>query len=397
MPITGTWPGRSRVLSETGCSAWKSFSTHGRCLWSCCFFAGLGQVLGGWRLTLLAVVSVLGWAVLGQWDASLQTLALMGMSVAITLILGFPVGILAGSSRLVRAVVTPLLDAMQTMPAFVYLVPAIFFFGVGATTAIMATVIYALPPIIRMTSHGLRSTPDNLIEVADSFGASPLQIFLRVRLPHALGAVLVGVNQTIMMALGLVVLAAMVGAPGLGTEIWLALQKLNVGKALEGGICIVFMAMLLDRLMDAATGPMAAMRARLSTSGWQPTKPPGGPGFPSDPIARRGMRSRRMFVRHPCPEKGSGPARSMQMVAKSIVQDRCGTPFHDRTSKLNQTTWWYGWSQYVIPDVFTSVEEEVASIRNAVAMIDMSPLTAAEAVNLALLDWLATGRKEAAA
>lgn len=85
------------------------------------------------------------------------------------------------------------------------------------------------------------------------------------------------------------------------------------------------------------------------------------------------------------------------MVAKSIVQDRCGTPFHDRTSKLNQTTWWYGWSQYVIPDVFTSVEEEVASIRNAVAMIDMSPLTAAEAVNLALLDWLATGRKEAAA
>ncbi|MFN7175232.1 MAG: ABC transporter permease, partial [Thermaurantiacus tibetensis] len=176
-------------------------------------------------------------------------------SVAITLILGFPVGILAGSSRLVRAVVTPLLDAMQTMPAFVYLVPAIFFFGVGATTAIMATVIYALPPIIRMTSHGLRSTPDNLIEVADSFGASPLQIFLRVRLPHALGAVLVGVNQTIMMALGLVVLAAMVGAPGLGTEIWLALQKLNVGKALEGGICIVFMAMLLDRLMDAATGP----------------------------------------------------------------------------------------------------------------------------------------------
>lgn len=225
------------------------------------FFAALGQVFGGWKLTLLSLVSVLSWAVFRQWDTSLQTLSLVAVSVVLCLVVGFPIGVLSGTNRVVRTVLTPILDAMQTMPAFVYLVPAIFFFGVGATTAVLATFIYALPPIIRLTSHGLYATPKHLIEVGDSFGASNWQSFARIRLPHAMSAVFVGVNQTIMMVLGLVVLAGMVGAPGLGTEIWLALQRLNIGRALEGGICIVFMAILLDRLVNAMTAPKSVAHA----------------------------------------------------------------------------------------------------------------------------------------
>ena len=151
-----------------------------------------------------------------------------------------------------RLVVTPVLDAMQTMPAFVYLVPAIFFFGVGAASAVLATVIYAMPPIVRLTSHGLRATPPAMVEVAQCYGASPAQLLMRIRLPVAMASVFVGMNQTIMMALGLAVLAALIGAPGLGSEIWLALQKLDVGKALEGGICIVTMAIAFDRILAAA-------------------------------------------------------------------------------------------------------------------------------------------------
>ena len=214
---------------------------------------GPAFVFGGWRLGLGIGLCVLVWGVLRQWDMALQTLALMGVSVALALVIGFPLGILSGVSGATRLIITPVLDAMQTMPAFVYLVPAIFFFGVGAAAAVLATVIYAMPPIVRLTSHGLRATPPVMVEVAQCYGASPSQILMRIRLPVAMASVLVGVNQTIMMALGLVVLAALIGAPGLGSEIWLALQKLNVGKALEGGICIVAMAIMFDRILAAAT------------------------------------------------------------------------------------------------------------------------------------------------
>ena len=216
-------------------------------------FAGLAFAFGGWRVGLGVGLGILAWGVLRQWDAALQTLALMSVSVALALAIGFPLGILSGVSGAMRLIVTPVLDAMQTMPAFVYLVPAIFFFGVGAAAAVLATVIYAMPPIVRLTSHGLRATPPAMVEVAQGYGASPVQILIRIRLPVAMASVFVGMNQTIMMALGLVVLAALIGAPGLGSEIWLALQKLDVGKALEGGICIVTMAIAFDRILAAAT------------------------------------------------------------------------------------------------------------------------------------------------
>ena len=225
-------------------------------------FSGLAVMFGGWRLGLLVGLGVLAWGVLRQWDTALQTLALMGVSVALALAIGFPLGILSGVSGAARVMVTPVLDTMQTMPAFVYLVPAIFFFGVGASAAVLATVIYAMPPIVRLTSHGLRATPPTMVEVAQAYGASPVQILIRIRLPVAMNSVFVGMNQTIMMALGLVVLAALIGAPGLGSEIWLALQKLDVGKALEGGICIVTMAIAFDRILAATTRANDARTAR---------------------------------------------------------------------------------------------------------------------------------------
>lgn len=225
-------------------------------------FSGLAVMFGGWRLGLVVGLGVLAWGVLRQWDTALQTLALMGVSVALALAIGFPLGILSGVSGAARVMITPVLDTMQTMPAFVYLVPAIFFFGVGASAAVLATVIYAMPPIVRLTSHGLRATPPAMVEVAQAYGASPVQILIRIRLPVAMNSVFVGMNQTIMMALGLVVLAALIGAPGLGSEIWLALQKLDVGKALEGGICIVTMAIAFDRILAATTRANDARTAR---------------------------------------------------------------------------------------------------------------------------------------
>lgn len=277
------------------------------------FFAGLGQIFGGWKLALLAMVSVLSWAVFRQWDASLQTLSLVAVSVALCLGAGFPIGVLSGTNRYVRGALTPVLDAMQTMPAFVYLVPAIFFFGVGATTAVLATFIYALPPIIRLTAHGLRATPDQLIEVGDSFGASRWQAFVRIRLPHAMGSVFVGVNQTIMMVLALVVLAGMVGAPGLGTEIWLALQRLNIGRALEGGLCIVFMAILLDRLVAAMTASKGSPQGGIG--GTKMRMRAFAVGFALLVVADVALRSAGLFDRFP---------RSLELNMRPVVNDFVG-------------------------------------------------------------------------
>ena len=148
----------------------------------------------------------------------------------------------------------PILDTMQTMPAFVYLIPAIFFFGVGATSAAMAIIIYALPPAVRLTNLGLRQVPATMVEAAQSFGSNRLQMLLKVKLPHAMPSIMLGVNQCIMMGLGLAVLAVFIGAGGLGEQVWKALTRLKVGWAFEGGICIVFMAIIFDRLSYAISG-----------------------------------------------------------------------------------------------------------------------------------------------
>jgi glycine betaine/proline transport system permease protein len=178
----------------------------------------------------------------------LQTLALMGASVALALLVGLPLGVLSARWPRVDAALRPILDAMQTMPAFVYLIPVLLFFGVARVPAVVATVIYALPPAIRFTASGIRQVPASAVEAADLFCSTSYQKLWKVQLPLALPAVLAGVNQTIMMALSMVVIAALVGAGGLGREVLVSLQRLNVGQALEAGLAIVLLAVLLDRI-----------------------------------------------------------------------------------------------------------------------------------------------------
>lgn len=213
----------------------------------------LGHKLGGWKLALTAGLSLFLMGVMDLWSESMQTLALMVVSVLISLALGIPLGIWAARSDRVDAMLRPFLDAMQTMPAFVYLIPVLLFFGIARVPSVIATVIYALPPAIRLTNLGIRQVSKSTIEAARSFGATSRQILFDVQIPLALPTIMAGVNQTIMMALGIVVIAALIGAGGLGREVLVGLQRLRVGKAFEAGLAIVFMAVMLDRLSYALT------------------------------------------------------------------------------------------------------------------------------------------------
>jgi len=206
---------------------------------------------GGLRLGLLAIIAVSSWLVLDFWDESMETLGLMSISILISFVIGVLMGIAASQNDHLEAVIKPILDTMQTLPAFVYLIPAFYLFGIGAPGAILATVIYALPPIVRLTNLGIRQVPAGIDEAARSFGATRMQSLIKVKLPLAMPSIKLGMNQTVMMALALVVLATFIGSPGLGDIVYQGLVRLNVGKALEGGLAIVLMAVMLDRVTYA--------------------------------------------------------------------------------------------------------------------------------------------------
>ena len=202
----------------------------------------------GWRV---AVFSLLGLSLLWNlrlWSATVETFTLVLISTMIAVAIGMPLGIAAALSRRTSRVVMPLLDFMQTMPAFVYLIPAIPFFGLGAVSASVATVIFATPPTIRLTALGIRQVPEDLIEAADAFGSTRRQKLFKVQLPMAVPTIMAGINQTIMLSLSMVVIAAMIGAGGLGGKVWQAIQRLEPGKGFEAGIAIVILAMILDRV-----------------------------------------------------------------------------------------------------------------------------------------------------
>lgn len=207
-----------------------------------------GYKAGGHRLALLTTAGLLLMGLFGLWQASMETFALMGVAVNVTLLIGIPLGIVAARHPRFEAVLRPVLDAMQTMPAFVYLIPVVLFFGIARTPSVIATVIYALPPAIRLTTLGLRQVPAETLEAAVAFGSTGSQTLRKVQLPLALPSILLGINQTIMMALGIVVIAALIGARGLGQEVLDGLQRLRVGQALEAGLAIVFMAIIFDRI-----------------------------------------------------------------------------------------------------------------------------------------------------
>jgi len=232
-------------------------------------FGLLGYGLGGWRLSALALGGLLFVGLIGLWDEGMQTLALMSVSVLLALAVGIPIGIAASRSNALDAVLRPILDAMQTMPAFVYLIPVLLFFGVARVPSVIATVIFAIPPIIRLTDLGLRQVPPEMVEAAHSFGSTSRQMLLKVMIPLALPSIMSGVNQTIMAALGMVVIAALIGAGGLGRVVTQSLQRLLVGRALEAGLAIVVVAIVLDRLSAALSKiDLAAERSREPEPPW---------------------------------------------------------------------------------------------------------------------------------
>jgi len=212
-------------------------------------FAALAW-LGTRRVVVTVAVGALMLVVgmLGLWDLMIQTLSLMLISSAVSLLIGLPVGIWVAKSATPRAIILPTLDVMQTMPSFVYLIPALMLFGLGKVPAILATIIYCLPPMIRLTALGIAQVDTEIKEAATAFGVTPVQMLLAVELPLARPSIMAGVNQTIMLALSMVVVASMIGARGLGEQVLNGIQTLDVGKGLEAGVGIVILAIVLDRI-----------------------------------------------------------------------------------------------------------------------------------------------------
>ena len=189
--------------------------------------------------------------VLGLWDKAMQSLSLMLVATGFSIIIGIPIGVLLSRSERIRKVCLPLLDVMQTMPSFVYLIPALMLFGLGKVPAIFATMIYALPPLIRLTDLGIRLVDKDVLEAAKAFGVSNREKLWGIELPLAFPNIMAGINQTTMMALSMVVIASMIGARGLGEQVLMGIQRLDVGKGTEAGIAIVAIAVILDRFTQS--------------------------------------------------------------------------------------------------------------------------------------------------
>ncbi len=204
-------------------------------IWVAAFSAG--------ALTLLAAF--------GLWDSTMETVALMAVTVTLSIIIAVPLGVLASQSDRLDRLLRPILDGMQTMPSFVYLVPAIAFFSLGNVPAVIATLIYAVPPAVRLTNLGIRQLPEETLEAAESFGATPLQLLLKVKIPLAAPTIMAGVNQTTLMALAMVVIASLVGAGGLGEDVNRGLGRIEPGNAFLAGLGIVFLAIIIDRITQA--------------------------------------------------------------------------------------------------------------------------------------------------
>ena len=217
-------------------------------------FAAISFFLSGWRITLFTVIGLLLVVSLGLWDLTMTTLSLILVATTVCLAIGIPIGIIAAKSPRLEEIVLPILDLMQTMPAFVYLVPFVFLLGLGAGPALLATVIFATPPAVRLTMLGIQQVPKETVEAAHAFGSTPMQTLFKVELPLSLSSIRAGINQVIMLSLSMVVIAGLVGFEGLGQPVVEGLQQLNVGLAFEGGIGIVVLAIILDRVTRGIGG-----------------------------------------------------------------------------------------------------------------------------------------------
>ncbi|QBI19311.1 ABC transporter permease subunit [Egibacter rhizosphaerae] len=216
------------------------------------FVAVIAHLAAGWRIAIVTVAALAAIGMIGQWEAAMFTLAQMTVAVAASVAIGVPIGVLAGRVEAVQRVVRPVLDAMQTTPAYVYLVPLIVLFGIGQAPAIIATMIYAIPPVVRLTALGIRTVPSESLEVGTSLGTTGPQLLRTIQLPQAMPSIRVGINQTIMMALAMVVIVALIGGGGLGNEVFSGLRTVDVPAAAVPGVAIVLIAVVLDRITFGA-------------------------------------------------------------------------------------------------------------------------------------------------
>jgi glycine betaine/proline transport system permease protein len=207
--------------------------------------------VAGWRVGLFTAAAMTMVGMIGLWTQTMTTLSMVLAAVLVCIVIGVPLGILAARSDRFAGGLRPVLDVMQTTPAFVYLVPVVMLFSIGTVAGVIATIIFALPPLIRLTNLGIRGVPEDVVEAAEAFGSSEGEILFKVRLPLALPTIMAGVNQTIMLALSMVVIAAMIGASGLGVPVVEGLNALRIGVAGIGGVAIVLLAIVLDRITQA--------------------------------------------------------------------------------------------------------------------------------------------------
>lgn len=205
------------------------------------------------RLRTSAVLVLLLYLIgcFGLWDKLQQTVAILFVSTVLAVCLGLPLGIAMSRSTTLRQTLSPVLDMMQTLPSFVYMIPVLMLFGLGKVPAVIATVVYALPPLVRLTDLGIRQVPADVIEAGQSFGCSRWQLLFKVQLPLARPSIMAGINQSIMMALGMVVIASMIGARGLGEDVLAGINNLDIGKGLQAGLAIVILAIVVDRISQA--------------------------------------------------------------------------------------------------------------------------------------------------
>ncbi|MEM5341530.1 choline ABC transporter permease subunit [Paraburkholderia azotifigens] len=215
------------------------------------FFILIGLWRVGWRFGIFATASLLLIWATGFWDQTVVTLGLTLSSTIISLLFGIPLGIWTAKNKHVQMIVRPILDLMQTMPAFVYLIPAAMLFGLGRVPGILSTVIFAMPPAVRLTSLGIKHVNREIVEAGQAFGCTSTQLLFKVQIPNALPSIMQGVNQTIMMALSMVIIASMVGAGGLGNDVLASIQRLDIGLGFESGLSVVLLAIILDRITES--------------------------------------------------------------------------------------------------------------------------------------------------
>ena len=228
--------------------------------------AGIATWRASWRLGATVSIALASVVAMNLWSELVSTLALVCTATVLSLLIALPLGIAAARSDKVDGVLRPVLDLMQTMPAFVYLIPAVMFFGLGRVPGVVATVIFATPPAVRLTNLGIRHVPRELVEAGVAFGCNSFQLLVKVQIPTALPTILTGINQNMMLALSMVVIASMIGAGGLGDGVLRGIQRLDVGLGFESGISVVILAIVLDRI----TQSFASRRGRSAATGATP-------------------------------------------------------------------------------------------------------------------------------